>query len=347
MKFKSLIFVSICLLIFVSCKNKKGENTQKEKPPTNVEILIADEVNFPTTIEVNGSALSDEMINLFPEISGKITLLNIPDGESVAEGTVLAKINDAELEAQLEQQKVQLDLAVKTEQRLSKLLAVNGINQSDYDVALNQVNAINATIKVIYAQIDKTIIKAPFSGKLGLRMVSIGAFVTPQTLLGTLQKTDKIKIDFSVPEVYKDFVKVGNKVKIKSSSIDSLFVATISAVEPQINTSTRNLKVRARFENQNISPGSFVKVIIEKNGKGIVVPTNAIIPDALSNQVIVVKNGKGVFVNVETGTRNEDLVEIKKGLVKGDSIVVSGVLFVRPNTAVKISKIRKVSDSRK
>lgn len=344
MNYNRYIIILFIMFGLFSCKQKTDKNKSKDKSPAIVDVIIAEKVNFPTSIEVNGTALSEEMVVLYPEISGKLTVLNIPDGASVAEGTVLAKINDAELQAQMEQQKAQLELAVKTEQRLKKLLAVNGVNQSDYDIAINQVNSINANIKVLNAQIDKTIIKAPFSGKLGLRMVSVGAFVTQQTILGTLQKTDKIKIDFTVPEVYKNNIKIGNKVKIQTTSSDTFFFATISAIEPQINTTTRNIKVRANFYNNNISPGAFVKVIIEENEKGIVVPTNAIIPDALSNQVVVIKNGKGVFVNVETGTRNADLVKITKGLEVGDSIVVSGVLFVRPDAKVKINKVKNISE---
>jgi len=324
---------------FISCRQKA--NKVKEKPSaTVVDVIIAGKVSFPSTIEVNGTALSEEMIELYPEVGGRLISLNIPDGASVAKGTVLAKINDAELQAQLEQQKVQLDLAIKTEQRLKQLLAVNGVNQSDYDAALSQVNTVSANIKVLDAQIDKTVIRAPFNGKLGLRLVSPGAFVTPQTILGTLQQTDKIKIDFTVPEAFSGFVEVGNSVYIQTNKSEEKQIAIISAIEPQINVDTRNIKVRARLNNSHISPGAFVKVLFSKKGEGIVVPSNAIIPDASSNQVIVIKNKKAVFANVETGIRNADVVELTSGVNSGDTIVVSGVLFVRPNAIVNIRKVK-------
>ena len=174
-----------------------------------VEVIIAGTENFPNSIEVNGTVLSQEMIEMHPEISGRIIYLNIPDGAAVKEGTVLVKINDADLQAQLEQQKVQLDLAKKTEERYKKLLAVNGVDQATYDAALSNVDLYTANIKVLDADIDKTVIRAPFSGKLGLRLVSKGAYVTPATVIGTLQQTDKIKIDFTVPAVYDSLVGVG------------------------------------------------------------------------------------------------------------------------------------------
>jgi membrane fusion protein (multidrug efflux system) len=277
---------------------------------------------------------------LHPEISGRLTYLNIPDGAAVKKGMVLAKINDADLQAQLQQQNVQLELALKTEKRLKELLVVNGINQSDYDAALSQVNTYNANIKVLEAQIDKTVVRAAFSGKLGLRMVSPGAYVTPQTLLGTLQETDNIKIDFTVPEYYANLTRVGNTVSIQTNESERKQIAVISAIEPQINVISRNIKVRARLTNAIISPGTFVKVLLNKDEEGIIVPSNALIPDATSNQVVVIKNRKAVFANVETGIRNADVVELSKGVNSGDTIVVSGVLFVRPNSFVKIRNIK-------
>jgi len=344
--FKILTVVLASAFLF-SCKGgSKDQNAKKETPPVSVDVIVAGDEDVPSSVEANGTVLSDDRIELHAEISGRIIYLNIPDGATVSAGTILAKINDADLQAELEQLNVELDLATKTEQRYSKLLAVSGIDQATYDAALSAVDNLKASIKVKNAEIDKTIIKAPFSGKLGLRQVSLGSYVTPATMIGTLQ-TDKIKIDFTVPEIYQDMIAIGNKVSIQTTSADVSYDATISAVEPQINTVTRNIKVRAKLDNGSISPGAFVKVTLEEKGKGIVVPTNALIPDALANQVIIVKNGKGVFKNVETGTRTADIVEITKGLNAGDSIVVSGVLFVRPNAKVKISKVRKISDTLK
>jgi membrane fusion protein, multidrug efflux system len=330
------------ILLILPCLFSCGRKTERVRSnlPVIVDVIVARKVHFPSSVEVNGESLSEEMIDLHPEISGRLVYLNIPDGATVAEGTVLAKINDADLQAQLEQQKVQLDLAIKTERRLKELLAVNGINQSDYDSALSQVNEINATIKVLDAQIDKTVVRAPFKGKLGLRMVSQGAYVTPQTLLGTLQQSDKIKIDFTVPEFYANLVKVGKTVYVQTNESNVKQTAIISAVEPQIDVQTRNLTARARLENGIINPGAFVKVLLGMDEEGITVPSNAIIPDASSNQVIVIKNRRARFVNVVTGIRNANAVELTAGVSSGDTIVVNGVLFVRPNSIVKIREIK-------
>jgi len=328
------------IVLFAGCKDKKAE-PKKAAPPVSVDVMIVEETDFSSSIEVNGTVLSEDMIELRPEISGRITYLNIPDGALVLKGTVLVKINDADLQAQLEQQKIQLDLAVKTEQRLKSLLAVNGIDQATYDAALTEVRLREANIKVLHAQIEKTVIRAPFTGRLGLRQVSLGAYVSPTTLIGTLQQTDKIKIDFTVPETYEKLIKVGNMILVETTSSGEKLPAEIKAIEPQINTATRNLKVRAVLKSGTLRPGTFVKVYITSDKKAIVVPTNAIIPEALSNIVVVVKKNKAVFKNVETGMRTSDKVEILSGIEPGDSVVVAGVLFVRPGGSVKVKRIVK------
>lgn len=342
---KLLVLLVVSPLLIISCKSKKKELTPKERPAVIVDVIVANNDNVSSILEVNGSVLSNESVELRPETSGRLIYLNIPDGAKVSQGTILARVNDAELQAQLEQQKSQLDLAQKTEKRLANLLKVNGVNQADYDAAVNQLNNIQANIKVTTALLDKTVIKAPFSGELGLRLVSQGAYVTPNTLIGTLQQTDKVKIDFSVPETYADVIKKGDKIKVLSANATEPLDATIHAIEPQVNSVTRNIKVRAYLSNGIILPGAFVKVILEQQHQSIMVPSNAIIPDQLSNQVVVVRKNKAVYTDVETGVRNASQVELTKGVNIGDSIIVSGMLSVRPNATVKVSKVKKLNEN--
>ena len=339
MKRLKLLTALILFASLVCCKTKNKEQTVKERPPVLVDIIIAGDTDFSSNLEVNGTVLSNEMVELHPEVSGRLIYLNIPDGGSVTSGTVLAKINDADLQAQKEQLKSQLDLAVKTEKRLNDLLKVNGVNQADYDATVNQVHTLSANLKIVEAQLDKTVIRAPFSGQLGLREVSPGSYVTPQTIIGTLRQTDKVKIDFTVPETYASLVQKGNKITVHTNESEQTLTAVIAAIEPQINSVTRNIKVRAFLSEGNILAGAFVKILLDQNRKAIVIPTNSIIPDAFASQVVVIKNNKAVFTTVSTGSRNADLVEITKGLQNGDSIVVSGMLYVRPDATVKVKAV--------
>jgi membrane fusion protein (multidrug efflux system) len=339
MNLTSSIGTLILFSFLFSCNSTKTkEQPGKGRTLVAVDVLIASKEDFASNLEVNGTVLSNEMVELHPEVSGRLTFLNVPDGGSVKAGAILAKINDADLQAQREQLKTQLDLAQKTEKRLNDLLRINGVNQADYDAAISQVNTLQANIKYIDAQLDKTVIRAPFSGQLGLRQVSQGAYVTPATLIGTLRQTDKVKIDFTVPETYANLVEKGNQVIIHSNISNDTLTATIAAIEPQINALTRNMKVRAFLNEGTILPGAFVKIMLDQKRKTILVPSNAIIPEAFTNQVVMVKNNKAVFKTIETGQRSATMVEITSGLVEGDSIVISGMLYVRPDAPVKITR---------
>ena len=334
--------IVICVFL-IACNSKKELPKQTGSPASIVDVIIAEPSKINNIIEANGTVVAYESVELHPEISGRLTFLNVPEGSTIQKGTVMAKMNDADLQAQINKTNVQLELAIQTEERLRKLLTVNGINQADYDAALNQVNSYKADIAYTQALIDKTIIRAPFSGVVGLKQVSPGAYVTPATVIATLQQLDKIKVDFTLPEEYSSFIKKGNKVEVEVQNGQQIKdKALIIATEPQISQSTRNIKVRAILEKGKGNPGTFVKVYINNGNEksAIKVPSNAIIPDDKNNQVILVKGGKASFVNVQTGVREASTVEITKGINTGDSVVVTGVLFARPKSQLKVRSVK-------
>lgn len=340
------------LLVFItvdSCKAKtKTKKEQKPNPPTVVDVIIAAPQPVSNIIEANGTVVANEYLELHPEVSGRLTYLKVAEGSHVTQGTVIAKINDADLRAQLNKTKVQLDLAETTVGRYKQLLDVSGINQSDYDIAVNEVNGYKADIQYTQSLIDKTVIKAPFTGVVGLRQVSPGAYVTPASVIATLQQVSQVKIDFTLPEAYGNVVKNGSLIDVALDINDTTRKkALIIATEPGANTDTRNIKVRAVLQNAVVNPGAFVKVYIDEgeNRSSIFVPTNAIIPNDKNNQVVVVKKGIASFVDVQTGNRLANNVEIISGLHPGDSIVVTGVLFVRPKAKVTVRGIKQLDNS--
>ncbi|MFM2375391.1 MAG: hypothetical protein RLZZ165_488, partial [Bacteroidota bacterium] len=280
--------------------------------------------------------------DLHPEVSGRLVYLHVPEGAIVSQGTVVARLNDADLQAQLEKTQVQLDLATQMEARLKKLLDVNGLNQADYDAALGQVNSLKADLRYTQAMIEKTVVKAPFTGTIGLRQVSPGAYVTPATTIASLQQTQQLKVDFNLPEESGALVKKGDTVSVMTGQ--GRETALISAIEPQANRETRNLRVRAILNGNEVHPGAFVKVHVQHRGdaKSFLLPSNAIIPDAMSKKVVLVKGGKATFVPIETGIRRDRLVEVTSGLQAGDSVVVDGVLFARPNSPLKVRSIKQL-----
>jgi len=344
-----LIFYSFLLIVlFASCKNKTKTlaNTSKSNTAVEVDIIIAEKESISNVVEANGTVIANEYVELRPEVSGRLIYLNLAEGKMIAKGTVVARVNDADLLAQIARSKVQLDLAQKTVDRFKKLLDINGLNQADYDVALNQVNTLKADIVYSQALIDKTIVRAPFSGVAGLRQVSPGAYVTPNTIIATLQQVSDVKIDFTLPEMYGNVIKTGKLVDVEVDAVTKeRGRAMILATEPGANTNTRNLKVRALLKGAKANPGAFVKVYIDA-GKGrssIKVPANCIIPDDKNNQVILVKNGKARFVNIQTGVREANSVEVIKGVDVGDSVVVTGVLFARPGGLLNVREVKNLS----
>ena len=348
--FYVLVLLVSYVLLLSSCKEKAAASVPKApaNPPTIVDVIVASSGNISNTVEANGNVVANEYVELHPEISGRIVYLNVPEGSHVDKGMVIARINDADLQATLEKSKVLLDLYQKTEERDRKLLAVNGLNQADYDLALNNVNSTKADINYTLAQIDKTVIRAPFSGTVGLRQVSPGAYVTPATIIATIQQLDKIKVDFTLPEQYNSIIKKGSVVDVEIDAARKIHrKGLIIATEPQINLSSRNLKVRAILEEGNGHPGAFVKVSVNAgiDKKAIMVPTNSIIPDDKNNQLILVRDGRAVFVNVETGVREADNVEITRGIGPGDTVVVTGVLFARPKSVLQVRTVKTLDKS--
>jgi len=336
------------IVIMVQCKGKvEKADAPKESPPVLVDVMIAEKQPISNVIEANGTVIASEYVELRPEVMGRLIYLNLTEGKTVAKGTVIARLNDADLLAQIEKSKVQLDLAQKTVDRYKQLLDINGINQSDYDVALNQVNSMKADIVYTQALVDKTVIRAPFSGVIGLRQVSPGAFVTPTTIIATLQQTQQVKIDFTLPDMYASAIKIGATVEVElDAESKERGKAIIVATEPGANTDTRNLKVRALLQGAKINPGAFAKVFIDagKQRSSVRVPANCIIPDDRNNQVILVKNGLATFVNIKTGVREANRVEVLNGINPGDSVIVTGVLFARPKSKVKVRSAKKYEE---
>lgn len=339
-------FIAALILVFAfsSCKSKKQNVTPTALQAAIVDVIIAQTQSISNTIEANGTVVANEYVELHPEVSGRLIYLNVPEGKHIEQGTLIARVFDADIEAQLAKSKVQLNLAEITEQRDKKLLAVNGINQSDYDVAANQVQSIQTDISYYQSLIQKTYIKAPFSGVVGLRQVSPGAYVTPSNVIATVQQLNKVKIDFTVPQQYINIIQKGKTVDIEASdgNQSGRKKAVIVAVEPEITATSRNLKVRALLQDGTANLGAFVKVYISAGAesKAIMIPTNCIIPDDKNKQVVVVKNGKAAFTNIETGFRDISTVEVTNGLNVGDTVAVTGLLFARPKSTLKIRSIK-------
>lgn len=303
--------------------------------------MIAKPSSTASFYEANGTVLAMEAIDVFPEISGRITYLNINEGEKVSAGTVLAKINNADLTAQLIGVKAQLELAEKNKSRLEQLFSEKALAQSEYDAVQTQVVNLKAQVSVLEAQIEKTIIRAPFSGTIGLRNVSTGAYVNQNTLITSLQQRDALKVDFTLPEFNARNLKKGDIVKVEIPGEEETIEARIASFESKVDVGSRNWKVRGYLLKPGALPGSFAKVFVPNKiaGNVINIPSSAVIPEARFKKVVLSKGGKAIFSEVVTGNRVADSVQVLSGIAVGDSVVVSGMLYAKPKADLNIKKV--------
>lgn len=330
-----------------SCKSGNSDKNQENKKQ-NVIRFVEGYIVKPTILDqsviVSGTLKSYEETVLMPDVAGRVVLINLPEGKFVPKGTLLVKLFDSDLQANLRKLQSQLALAEQTEKRQAELLSVSGISQLDYDLTNLQVKVIKDDIEILKVQIGKTEVYAPFDGTIGLRNISVGAQVTPNTPLATIREINLLKLDFSVPEKYSKEITEGKKVKFRVQAEDTSFEARVIAAEGGIETTTRNLKVRAVVESKSASlkPGAFATVELPLGIKSaaLMIPTQAVIPQERNKKVIVARNGIAQFAVVKTGVRKPAVVEITDGLKSGDTVVTTGVLFIKPNSALKFSKIR-------
>lgn len=338
------ILVIFGLLIIPGYCSKKEIKTSEGARggiiPVTVEIVKR--TSMENNLQVSGSIIGNEEIELRTEISGKVILIGFKEGGRVKKGVLLLKVNDADLQAQLLKAELKKKLADDKEYRQRSLLGKKGISQETYETALNDLNSAKADIENIKAQIAKTEIRAPFDGKVGLRYVSEGGYVTPELKIATLQNDNPIKIDFSIPQRYATSISVGNAITLKTSS-GKQYKAKIYALEPKVDPVTRSLQMRAICANDrgDLFPGSYVTVNISLNDtrEAITVPTQALALDITGERVFIYKNGIAVSKKVESGIRTEDEVQIVNGLAPGDTVITSGIMQLRPRAKVKITSI--------
>jgi membrane fusion protein (multidrug efflux system) len=258
---------------------------------------------------------------------------------------VLAKLFDGDLQAQLRKDQVQLQLNQKNEERQRQLLNIGGISRADYDVSILNVSTVRADMQVMQANIAKTVIRAPFSGKMGFKNISIGAYVSPSTVVTTIRQLNKLKLEFSIPEKYTSLVTLGHFVSFKVEGSPRKYSAKVIATESSITEANRALKVRAEVDDVDkyITAGSFANVNFDlgSNNQALMIPTQAIIPGARDKKIIVSRKGVATFQTVTTGTRDSANVQIVTGLAVGDTVITTGILQLKPGNKIIVSSIKK------
>ena len=344
-----MYLLTACLLL-QACNSSDNKNSSPAGAPGGpapepvVEAYIAGTGSIEDQLELPGTLVAEDATEIHPESSGRLTYLNIREGAFIRKGTLLGKIYNDDLKAQLKKLQIQLETAEKTQNRYESLLSIQGVSRQEYDLKVLEVNNLKYESEMLQASLRKTEIRAPFDGILGLKMVSEGAFVTPTSSLTTIRKKGGTKVEFTVPERYLDKCKAGDEILFKPEGGNQNYRARLYASQTSVTESSRSLTWRAEVTDDGASlvPGTFVKVRTQfaKDSLTVTLPSRAIIPQARGKRVVLAKGGKTLFSNVETGRRDSANVEILTGVNPGDTVVLTGLMGMKPDTKIKISKIR-------
>lgn len=317
-----------------------GSGGAAERPALRVTAVTVEPSQLNEMVSSTGSLLADEGVELQAETDGKVVTILFREGARVRKGDLLVKLNDEDLAATRARAQYRKELAALRERRVAQLLRQGVARQEEYDTALNEVNVQSAEIALTEAQMRKTEIRAPFDGVVGLRYVSEGSYVNASTRIATLQRLDRIKVDFSLPEKYAARLKIGSPLAFSVAGSERRYQARIYAIDPRIDTATRTVMIRAVAENPQarLLPGAFasVHVTLDSLDNALLVPAVALIPGLSQTSVFVARDGKVERRAVEAGTRTADQVHVLSGLVPGESVITSGLQQLRPGQRVVI-----------
>lgn len=340
----SLLIIGVGGLVFyrintnskIGAEKPSSENTKS----TIVQGMVLRPQKFNDNISLSGTLEANEQIEIRSEVSGIVESINFKEGSKVSQGQVLFKVNDIELQAQLLKVKTAKKLASENERRAKLLLEKQAISQEEYEIASADFQSASAESQLIQAQLSKTVVRAPFSGTIGLRSISKGTYVTPLTAVAKLVNTNQLKITFSIPEKYTSQVSIGSNLTFTTSDSKEEHTAKIYAIEPEVEIATRTLRMRAIAENKEgkLYPGTYANVLLplESIDDALMVPSEALIPVQNGKRIFIAEQGMAKEIAVEIGARTGNEVRVVSGLKAGDTVLTYGVMALKNGTPVKI-----------
>ncbi len=309
--------------------------------PANAEIVKTSHIS--EDIVSVGSVIPDEIVDLTFETSGKVVSILFDEGSYVKEGEILAKINDSPLLAELARAKSEVPLLQQRLYRHEELLKREAVSQEAYDIVSTDLDKLHADIAIIESQIALTELRAPFSGVVGLRKISEGAYASTGTSVATLTRMQPVKIELSYPERYTGSISVGTPIEFTIDGDLTPFKSSIYAIEPNIDSDIKTQSARAIYANSRseLTPGRFVtvRITVSSEADAMTLPSQSIVSEVGRTIVYRYKSGKVEPVVVDLGIRADARVEVIRGIEVGDTIVTTGLLQMRPGLPVKLESI--------
>lgn len=336
---KVLVLAAIVVtggLIFFMTRNGKSEAPVVATAPSKgltAEVILVKDTTLEEKVNVLGTLYANEEVDLASEVTGRLVRINFQEGQLVKKGQLLFKLDDSELQGRLKILEARRDFVNSSVKRMEALYKAEAVSREEYENELNSLEVLDAEIDLLQVQIGKTGIYAPFDGKTGIRRISQGAYITPNTPLVNLEDMGKMKVEFPLPEKYASRIKPGDRISFTVENDTKTYEATVHVVDPKIDQSTRSLFVRAMAANPGymLVPGSSASIVVPLGGQGktLLVPSQALIPSLSGYSVFIVKNGKANQVNVSIGIRTSNSVQVLSGLARGDSVMVTNLLRVK------------------
>ncbi len=337
-------FVFGAYLLMAPQRGAGGHGGWQRAAPA-VEVAPAALHRFVDRIEALGTTRAVQSVTLTAQVTETVARIHFADGQTVRKGTILVELDHAEEDAQLAEAEAQLEEAERQLTRIRELVARGNATEAALDAQLRDVAQARARVAQVKARIATRIIRAPFDGVLGLRQVSVGALVTPGTVISTIDDITPILLDFSVPERFLSALAVGQTIHAHTAAFpDRPFNGRIVAIAPRVDPVTRAVTVRAELPNEDrlLRPGMLLAVtVIGQERRSLAVPEEALLLIGRQHYVYVIRpDGTAERRRVTIGQRLPGIVEIAKGLTIGEQVVVAGILRLRPGVKARIVKER-------
>ena len=320
-----------------------------EAPVRSVEVAKARMMYLPRSVMAVGSLRSENSVVLRPEVAGRISHIHFQEGQPVKKGQVVVRLDDSVPRAQLQQAQANLSLALSQNRRSTELSRQGFISQQARDETVSQLKQQQAAVALAKAQLEKTAIIAPFDGLIGLRNVSVGAYVGPGDDLVPLESTDPLQVDFRIPEQYLGQVQAGLKLVLRFDALPGVVrEGSVGAISPSVDVAGRSILLRANVDNPDhvLSPGMFARVELHFDDAEVLsVPESALAPAGQTQYLYRVQDGRVERMAVEIGQRQGGRVEIVSGLREGDVVIVAGVQKITDGQQVSTVEVDSASNT--
>lgn len=322
-------------------KDAAPKDGKDQKKGAAIAAWIARDTTMDRSVVGVGTVLPEAVVDLRSEMAARVKSVGFQEGQAVRQGQILVKLSDEDLLATRDKAQANVVFLKQTLERRKDQLVAQAVSRQDVDAASQALAAADADLRLAQAQLAKTEIVSPVSGRIGISNVSVGQYLTPGQSVATVARLDPLKIEFQVPGDEAGKVQVGTELRFRPFGTQEYKVAKIYATDPVLDSTSRTLRVRARWQGKDdgLVPGAAVEVKLPlSRGKALLMPPQALGADARGPSVLVLRGGMATSVPVQVGRRTADAVEIVSGIAAGDTVLCNGSVPVKPGSPVTPSR---------